>query len=140
MRWAYSLDTALAAFRVRENEVIAQHQRSYAAGVAASDSVILHAESRVPAEYREELRLAVASQRLAFREHDAIRNEEATIQRQGWQRHEALQQWHKAEAEQFTNEQAELIGRAAHFESTALAAVQERDLGWRGFSEAHGRL
>ena len=89
---AANLDTEVDALIARQNQAAAEHHRRYAAGVAASDSAIQHAEARLPIEYREELRLVVASQQQALCEHDAIRMAEVSIQLQGCWQHESTNQ------------------------------------------------
>ena len=69
---------------------------------------------------------AVAAQRQPFREHDAIRNEEAAVHWQAWQHHEQLQQWHGVGTRQMADERAELLAQAPHYKAAADSLAQRQ--------------
>ena len=79
-RTAYDLATEQAAFQRRLDRVSAASRLEPEAGLASAELVLRNAEKVIASEHHEELQRVVATQRGAFREHDAIRVEETTLQ------------------------------------------------------------
>ena len=90
-----TLDAERAALQAQLDQTTAALQVSYQTGVDAAEARFRQAEARSSAAHCEDLRLVVAPQRFAFREHDAIRDAESSIDRQAWQLNEQQQQWQR---------------------------------------------
>ena len=116
-----------AAVQARLVQVAAASRASYVQDLANRDLAFRRAEGLMAREYSEELEQVVATERRAFRKHDAIRNEEAAAYFQAWQHHKQLSQWDVLEAWELVGEHAELLARAAHLELAAPALSEERE-------------
>ena len=89
-----SLTAEQAMMQLRLDQAAAESRVRLDAGLAVVETTLQRAEGLMAAEHCEDLMQVVAAQRQSFREHDAIRDQEAAVYSQAWQHHEQVRQWH----------------------------------------------